>query len=137
MHYCICDQICQKGSYTCTVSRHTFLLPFVSYISGPTAHVFNTAESWRVHFHSNLFSSLSDINECSGGIQMATSCLGKQTVDCDSPHDWLMSLAIDLASLCDMWRWKWYQWKSFGVFSEDIAFACHFATPCLPPSSEC
>ena len=24
--------------------------------------------------------------------------------DCESPHDWLMSLAMDLAALCDMWR---------------------------------
>ena len=41
----MCDQICQKGSYTCTVSRQTnFSSPFVSYINGSTAHVFNTAE---------------------------------------------------------------------------------------------
>ena len=26
----------------------------------------------------------------------------------------LMSLAMDLAALCDMWRWKWYQWMPFG-----------------------
>ena len=32
-----------KGSYTHTVSKH-ILSPFVSYINGPTAHVFNTAE---------------------------------------------------------------------------------------------
>ena len=29
---------------------------------------------------------------------------GKQTAGCESPHDWLMSLAMDLAALCDMWR---------------------------------
>ena len=26
----------------------------------------------------------------------------KQTAGCNSPHDWLMSLAMDLAALCDM-----------------------------------
>ena len=38
----------------------------------------------------------------------------KQTAECE--HDWLMNLAIDLAALCDMWRWKWHQLKSFGCF---------------------
>ena len=27
-----------------------------------------------------------------------------QTAGCNSPHDWLMSLAMDLTVLCDMWR---------------------------------
>ena len=50
------------------------------------------------------FSSLSDIHECSGGLQMALSSLGKQTADYELPYDWLMSLAMDLAALCYMWR---------------------------------
>ena len=28
--------------------------------------------------------------------------LGKQIADCESPHNWLMSLAMDLVALCDM-----------------------------------
>ena len=42
---------------------------------------------------------------------------GKQTADCESPHDWLMSLPMDLA-----------------VFSKDVAFACHFVVPRPQPS---
>ena len=53
------------------------------------------------------FSSLSDIHECSGGLQMAPFSINKHIANCDLPHDWLMSLAMDLAALCDMWRWKW------------------------------
>ena len=34
---------------------------------------------------------------------MAGSPLGKQTAGCNLPHDWLMSLAIDVTALCDMW----------------------------------
>ena len=34
----------------------------------------------------------------------------QQTAGCNSPHNWLMSLAMDLTALCDMWRWKWHQW---------------------------
>ena len=30
----------------------------------------------------------------------------EQTAGCNSPHDWLMGLAMDLAALCDMWRQK-------------------------------
>ena len=32
---------------------------------------------------------------------MAQPPLDKQTAGCDSPHDWLMSLAMDLAALSD------------------------------------
>ena len=63
---------------------------------------------------------------------MAPSSLGKQTANRESPHNWLMSLAMDFAALCDMWRSKWHQWKLFGCFSEDVAFARHFVAPCLP-----
>ena len=38
---------------------------------------------------------------------MATHPLDKQTAGCNSPHDWLVSSAMDLAALCDMWRGKW------------------------------
>ena len=36
--------------------------------------------------------------------KMAAYPLDKQTVGCNLPHDWLMSLAMDLTALCDMWR---------------------------------
>ena len=47
------------------------------------------------------FSSLSDVHERSGGLQITPSFLDKQS---DLPHDWLMSLAMELVALCDMWR---------------------------------
>ena len=41
---------------------------------------------------------------------MAPSSIDKQTADYDSPYDWLMNLAMDLATyvdaLCDNQRWK-------------------------------
>ena len=74
------------------VSRHTFSLSFDSYVNRPTTHVCNKAE--QSAFTQASFSSLSDVHECSGGLQMAPSSLDKQTANCDSPHDWLMSLAI-------------------------------------------
>ena len=53
------------------------------------------------------FRGLSDVHECQGGLQMAPSPLDKQTASCNSQHDWLMSLAMDLAALCDMWINSW------------------------------
>ena len=50
------------------------------------------------------FCSLSDVHECSGCLQIAPYPLDKKTANCNSLHDWLMSLAIDLADLCDTWR---------------------------------
>ena len=106
-----------KWSYTCRVSIHSFHCHLiVTYINGPTAYVFNAAEGWTVAFTQVSFSCLSDIHECLGGLQMVSSSLDKQIADCDSPHDWLMSLAMDLAALCDTWRWKWHQWMLFGCY---------------------
>ena len=47
------------------------------------------------------FSGLSDIHECSCGLQMATSSLDKQTTGCNLQNNWLMCLAMDLATLRD------------------------------------
>ena len=40
-----------------------------------------------------FFSSLSDIHECLGGLQMAPSSLNKETAGYNSPHDLLMKSA--------------------------------------------
>ena len=58
----------------------------------------------RAAFAVACFSDLSDVLECSGGLQMVTYPLDKQTASCNSPHNWLVCLAMDLAALCDMWR---------------------------------
>ena len=46
-----------------------------------------------------------------------------------------MSLAMDLAALCDMWRWKWHtNGCHLAVFIVNVAFARHFITTHpLPP----
>ena len=131
----ICDWICQNGSYTCTVSRHTFHHHFDNYLNGPTHTCLIMLKVDQSAFTQASFSSLLNVHEYSGGLQMALSSLDKETAGCNSPHDWLMSLTMDLAALCDMWRWKWHQWMPFTVFSEDIAFAHHFVAPRLPPPS--
>ena len=65
-------------------------------------------------------------------LQMAPYPLDKQTAICNSPHDRLMSLAMDLATFC-------YENSTNGchlaVFSEDVAFAHHFVANCLSLSS--
>ena len=38
-----------------------------------------------------------------GLLQMTLYLLDKQTASCNSLHDWLMSLAINLVVLSDMW----------------------------------
>ena len=58
----------------------------------------------RAAFAVACFLGLSDVYECPGRLQMAACPLGKQTAGYNSPHDRLMSLAMDLTALCDMWR---------------------------------
>ena len=60
----------------------------------------------RAAFAVACFLGLSDVHECRGRIQMVAYPLDKQKPGCNSPHDWLMSLAMDLTALCDMWRLK-------------------------------
>ena len=37
-------------------------------------------------------------------LSMAPCHLDKQTASCNSSHDWLISLVMDLVALCDMWN---------------------------------
>ena len=83
-------------------------------------------------FTQAFFSSLSDINKSFGGLQMAPSSFDKQRADCDSPHNWLMSLARDLVALCDFWRDNGTNGSHLAVFSQDVAFACHFVASLQP-----
>ena len=59
---------------------------------------------------------------------MVPSSLDKQTAGCNTPHDWLMSLAMDLAPLCH----KYAEIKMapmdviLAVFTVDFSFACHY-----------
>ena len=52
------------------------------------------------------FWGLLDIYKCLSGLQTAPYPHDKQAAAYNSPHDWLMSLAMDLAGLYDMWRRK-------------------------------
>ena len=64
---------------------------------------------------------------------MAPSSLGKQTANCESPHDWMMSLAMDLSGCVTCRGENGSNGSHFPIFSEDIAFAHHFMATCLPP----
>ena len=58
----------------------------------------------RAAFAVTCFSGLSDVHECSGGLQMATYPLtSRQPAVIHHTPDWLVCLAMDLAALCDMW----------------------------------
>ena len=48
------------------------------------------------------FWGLSDIHKCLSHLQMALYLLNKQTACYNSPHDWLMSLSMDLTALFDI-----------------------------------
>ena len=65
---------------------------------------------------------------------MDPSSFGKQTAGSESPHDWLLSLAIDIAALCDIicGGENGTCGSDFPVLSEDVAFVRHFVAT-LPP----
>ena len=68
---------------------------------------------------------------------MAPSPLDKQTASCSSPHDWIMSLVMDLTALCDMCGGENdTNGHQFAVFSVRIASlpATLWLPACPPPS---
>ena len=81
----------------------------------------------QVAFAVACFWGLSDIHKCLGHLQMAAYLLDKQAAGCNSPYDWLMSLPMDLATLCDT------NGCHLAVFSEDVGFAHHIVATHLPP----
>ena len=81
------------------------------------------------------FWGLRDIHEGTNVLQIAPSPLDKQTAGCDSPHDWLMSLAMHLAALCDIQTWKWHQWMLFGCFQSRSSLYSPLWLPTCSPTS--
>ena len=43
-----------------------------------------------------------------------------------------MSLAKDLAALCDIWKWNSTNASLLAVFNVDLVFACHFVATRQP-----
>ena len=79
------------------------------------------------------FSGLSDVHEYSGHLQMAPYSLDMQIASCNSPHNWLMSEAMEL--LCVIFGGEdGTNGCYLAAFSEDLAFFLHFITTCLPPA---
>ena len=66
---------------------------------------------------------------------MATYPLDKQTAGCNSPHDWLVSLAMDLAACVICGGENGTNGYHLADFSEDVAFAHHFVATCPAPPS--
>ena len=64
---------------------------------------------------------------------MVPSPLDKQTAGCNLPHDWLMSLAMDLAALCICEGENGTNGCHLAAYSVDIAFSHHFIAPHHPP----
>ena len=62
--------------------------------------------------------------------------LTSRQLGCNSPHDWLMSLAMDLTALCDGGE-NDTNGSHLAGFGENVAFARHFVAthppPTLPP----
>ena len=65
---------------------------------------------------------------------MAAYPLDKQTAGCNSPHDWLMSLAMDLLLRVIYGGENDTNGCHLPGFSEDVAFACHFMASHLSPT---
>ena len=68
---------------------------------------------------------------------MAPSPVDKQPATKKTPHDWLVSLAMDLATvLCVICGGaNDTSGCHLAVFSKDVAFACHFVAARPPPPS--
>ena len=78
------------------------------------------------------FRGLIGIHEYSGSLKMAPSPLDKQTAGCNSPHDCLMSLALDLAACNCVRSENGSNRHHLAVFRVEVAFAYHLVATSLP-----
>ena len=62
----ICEQICKKGSYTCTVSRHTFHHHLLATSMHQQHMCLILLKVEQSAFTQAFFSSMSNIHQCSG-----------------------------------------------------------------------
>ena len=94
----ICDQICQKGSYTRTASGLTFHYHSTDTTIDQQFMLVPLPNLLRSAFTEASFTGLSGIHGCSGGLLMASACPARQTDGRESPQDWLMRLGINVAT---------------------------------------
>ena len=83
----------KRDFYKRSVSRHNFhrhLIAISVDLNGSYVCVIQQKVKHSAFNHAS-FPRLSDVHEYSGGLQIAPSPLDKQSADCNSPHDWLMS----------------------------------------------
>ena len=66
--YVICNQICQKGSYTRTVSKHTFHPHLLATSMHQQDMCFLLLKVEQSAFTQAFFSSLSGVHKCSGSL---------------------------------------------------------------------
>ena len=94
----ICDQICQKGSYTRTVSGLTFHYYLTDTTIDQQFMLVPLPNLQRSAFTEASFTGLSGVHGCSGGLLMARTCPVRQTDGRESLQDWLVRLGIDVAT---------------------------------------
>ena len=94
----ICDQICQKGSYTRTASGLTFHYHSTDTTIDQQFMLVPLPNLQRSAFTEASFTGLSGVHGCSGGLLMASACPARQTDGRESPQDWLVRLGINVAT---------------------------------------
>ena len=95
------------------------------------------AENWPGCFCCGLFLRIVRYPRVYGSPSNGCMSLGKQTAGCNSPHDWLMSLAMDLTVLCVCGGENDTNGCHLAGFGEDVAFAHHFVASHPPTLWEC
>ena len=100
---CICDQICQRGSYTRAASGLTFHYHSTDTTIDQQFMLVPLPNLQRSAFTEASFAGLSGVHGCSGGLLMASALPARQTDGRESPQDWLVRLGINVATFLDVW----------------------------------
>jgi len=92
---------CQNQLSSHQVTKHTFSPPINLYTNELKIHVCIIVNDSLVYFSWTLFSGLSSMLKCLGGLQMAVVWLYKYPPSWKSPHNWPVNLTIKLVTFCD------------------------------------
>ena len=121
-----------KRGLILTVSRHTFHRHLLATSMHQQDMCLLLLKVEQSAFTEAFFSSLSGIHKCSGSLKMVPSSFGKHTAGCESPHDCLMSLAMDLAALWHV-EVKMAPLVVISLFLVNTYFVATHPPPTFPP----
>ena len=133
MSWCFWPDLSKEVLNTHCFKSH-FSPPFDRYNNRLTAHAYTITKGSTVYFYWGHIHRPVWHPRVLGWSVNGSNLPGQADSHRESPQDWLVRLAVDIATFCDMWSWKQLEVMPFGHRIFWIRKSCHFVAPHHPPT---